>query len=56
MPGNPTTTVWPVLHYDDTDAALRFLTETLGFEAALVARDDGGPEGNLWTFGTYRGG
>lgn len=35
-------TVWPILHYDDTEAALRFLVDVLGFREALVARDDDG--------------
>ncbi|MEV0264242.1 hypothetical protein AB0I49_23310 [Streptomyces sp. NPDC050617] len=86
-----TTSVWPVLHYDDTSAALRFLTDVLGFAEAVAVSDDHGgighaelrrpggeilqpphatefgsgarayaftvsdPEGNLWTFGAYRG-
>lgn len=33
-------TVWPILHYDDTEAALAFLTTVVGFRAVLVARDD----------------
>jgi uncharacterized glyoxalase superfamily protein PhnB len=35
-------TVWPILHYDDTESALRFLVDVLGFREALVARDDDG--------------
>lgn len=35
-----TTTVWPVLHYDDTEAALDFLVNVLGFRETLVVRDD----------------
>lgn len=34
------TTVWPVLHYDDTEAALDFLVGVLGFDEVLVIRDD----------------
>ena len=35
-------TVWPILHYDDTDAAARFVVEVLGFRESLIARDDMG--------------
>ncbi|MEJ8278781.1 VOC family protein [Pseudonocardia spirodelae] len=35
-------TVWPVLHYDDPDAAVRFLVEAGGFTAEVVVRGDGG--------------
>jgi uncharacterized glyoxalase superfamily protein PhnB len=42
MADTPLITVWPILHYDDTEAALRFLVAGLGFQEALVARDDGG--------------
>lgn len=38
----PEPTVWPVLHYDDTDAALRFLVDALGFREALSVRDEDG--------------
>lgn len=34
--------LWPVLHYDDTAAAHRFLVEVLGFREAVVVRDDEG--------------
>ncbi|WCO66225.1 VOC family protein [Iamia majanohamensis] len=33
-------TVWPVLHYADTEGALTFLVDVLGFRAVLLARDD----------------
>jgi hypothetical protein len=33
--------IWPILHYDRTEAAREVLVDI--------------PEGNLWTFGTYRG-
>ncbi|MEJ2867287.1 VOC family protein [Actinomycetospora sp. OC33-EN08] len=35
-------TVWPVLHYDDTEAALRFLVDVVGFDQSVVVRDDVG--------------
>ncbi|GAA3821722.1 MULTISPECIES: VOC family protein [Amycolatopsis] len=35
-------TVWPILHYDDTSAALRFLVDVLGFTEEVAARDDDG--------------
>jgi uncharacterized glyoxalase superfamily protein PhnB len=34
--------VWPILHYDDTELALRFLRDVLGFGESLIIRDDGG--------------
>lgn len=34
--------LWPILHYDDTDAAHRFLVDVLGFREAEVVRDDVG--------------
>lgn len=54
-------TVWPILHYEDTERALGFLTVVLGFRAVLVARDDAGsishcelrwPEGGTVLFGS----
>jgi uncharacterized glyoxalase superfamily protein PhnB len=42
MATTPETTVWPVLHYDDTATALRFLVEAFGFRPALVVDDDVG--------------
>lgn len=39
---SPQPSVWPILHYDDTEAALRFLVDVLGFRETLVARDDDG--------------
>ncbi|MBC3194336.1 VOC family protein [Pseudonocardia sp. C8] len=35
-------TVWPILHYDDPGAALRFLTGTAGFTEVVTIRDDAG--------------
>jgi uncharacterized glyoxalase superfamily protein PhnB len=32
----------PILHYDDTRGALRFLTDVLGFREAVTASDDEG--------------
>lgn len=34
--------VWPVLHYDDTETALRFLVDVVGFAESVVVRDDAG--------------
>ncbi|WP_433801671.1 VOC family protein [Actinomycetospora sp. CA-084318] len=34
--------VWPVLHYDDTEGALRFLVDVVGFAESVVVRDDDG--------------
>ena len=39
--GSPTALL-PILHYDDTRAALRFLVEVLGFHEVLAAEDDDG--------------
>lgn len=55
--------VWPVLHYDDTRAALRFLVDVLGFEQAVAAPDEHGgighgelrwPGGGALVFGSTR--
>ena len=32
--------LWPVLHYDDPEAARRFLVDVVGFREAVVARDE----------------
>lgn len=34
--------VWPILHYDDTRAALRFLVGVFGFDEVLAIADDHG--------------
>jgi uncharacterized glyoxalase superfamily protein PhnB len=34
--------VWPILHYDDTHAALRFLVDVVGFREVVVAHGAGG--------------
>lgn len=34
--------LWPILHYDDTEAARRFLVDVVGFREAVVVRDDAG--------------
>ena len=63
MSSAPAPTVWPVLHYDDTNAALVFLVEAFGFEAALAVRDDEGdvihaemrwPDGGALVFGSTK--
>ncbi|WP_097228821.1 VOC family protein [Streptomyces zhaozhouensis] len=55
--------VWPVLHYDDTVEALRFLVEVLGFTRAVAAPDEHGgighaelrwPGGGALVFGSTR--
>ncbi|THA26004.1 glyoxalase [Streptomyces sp. RKND-216] len=57
------TSVWPVLHYDDTNAALRFLVDVLGFAQHVAAPDDEGrivhaelgwPGGGALVFGSTR--
>ncbi|MCK1795619.1 VOC family protein [Streptomyces sp. XM4193] len=61
-PESPST-VWPVLHYDDTRAALRFLVDVLGFEEVVAAPDEHGglahvelrrPGGGTLVFGSTR--
>lgn len=37
-----TSSLWPILHYDDTEAAHRFLVGAVGFREAVVVRDDDG--------------
>jgi uncharacterized glyoxalase superfamily protein PhnB len=34
--------VWPVLHYDDTNTAGRFLMDAFGFRDPIAVRDDDG--------------
>ena len=34
--------LWPILHYDDTESAHRFLVGVLGFREAVLVRDDEG--------------
>lgn len=34
--------LWPILHYDDTETARRFLVEGLGLREARIVRDDDG--------------
>lgn len=36
----PMSSVWPILHYDDTRTALRFFVEVFGFEEVVTATDD----------------
>lgn len=62
MPGS---TVWPILHYDDTREALRHLVDVFGFEAVVTASDDHGdvihaelgwPGGGALVFGSTKHG
>lgn len=55
--------VWPVLHYDDTNAALRFLVDVLGFEEVIGVPDESGeiahaelrwPGGGALVFGSTK--
>lgn len=63
MPGDPVSTLWPVLHYDDTEAARHFLVEVIGLHEATVVRDEIGdivhaelrwPGGGALVFGGTR--
>jgi uncharacterized glyoxalase superfamily protein PhnB len=58
----PAPAVWPTLRARDARALIRFLVEAFGFEETVVYGDYGSrdfvaldPEGNAWSFGTYRG-
>jgi uncharacterized glyoxalase superfamily protein PhnB len=42
MTDPPEPAVWPVLHYDDVERAVRFLVDAFGFREALAVRDDDG--------------
>ncbi|MBO1286271.1 glyoxalase [Streptomyces sp. CAI-21] len=62
-PDTPPSSVWPVLHYDDTKAALCFLVDVLGFEQVVAAPDEHGgighaelrwPGGGALVFGSRR--
>jgi uncharacterized glyoxalase superfamily protein PhnB len=55
--------VWPILHYDDTNAALRFFVEVFGFEEAIAVTDEDGdvvhaemrwPGGGAFVFGATK--
>lgn len=39
MRDQPGCSIWPVLHYDDTNSALEFLVHVLGFHQALAVPD-----------------
>ena len=43
---------YPGFQYRDAEAAMKWIEEVLGAER----REDRDPEGNLWSFGTYRPG
>lgn len=56
-------TVWPILHYDDTRQALRYLIDVLGFTELVTAIDDDGeimhselgwPGGGTLVFGSTK--
>ena len=62
-PDGAPSSVWPILHYDDTWAALRFLVDVLGFRQVVVAPDEHGgiahaelrwPGGGALVFGSTR--
>ena len=55
--------IWPVLHYDDTTTALRFLIEVFGFREIIAVADDdndivhaevGWPGGGCIVFGSTK--
>ncbi|MFJ7786504.1 VOC family protein [Streptomyces albidoflavus] len=62
-PDTTPSSVWPVLHYDDTKAALCFLADVLRFEQVVAAPDEHGgighaelrrPGGGALVFGSTR--
>jgi len=55
--------IWPVLHYDDAGAALRFLVDVLGFRQVVAVPDEDGeivhaevswPGGGCLVFGSTK--
>lgn len=40
MPIDAASSLWPILHYDDPEAAHAFLVDVLGFREAVVIRDE----------------
>ncbi|SFT61025.1 Uncharacterized conserved protein PhnB, glyoxalase superfamily [Actinopolyspora lacussalsi subsp. righensis] len=63
MTDSSASSVWPILHYDDTRAALRFLVDVLGFHEVLAVPDDEGdivhaelrrPGGGALVFGSTK--
>lgn len=55
--------IWPVLHYDDTRGALRFLVDVFGFQEILAVGDEDGdivhaevgwPGGGCMVFGSTK--
>ncbi len=51
----PPPQVWPTLRATDARALIRFLVEAFGFAETAVYFMVRDPEGNRWSFGTYRG-
>jgi uncharacterized glyoxalase superfamily protein PhnB len=63
MPELPAPTIWPILHYDDTTLARRFLIDAFGFRETIAVTDDDGdvihcelrwPEGGALVFGSTK--
>jgi uncharacterized glyoxalase superfamily protein PhnB len=55
--------VWPILHYDDTRGALRYLADVSGFRVAVAVEDEDGtvvhvelrwPGGGVLVFGSTK--
>ncbi|MBH1938044.1 VOC family protein [Streptomyces sp. AV19] len=62
-PDASVSSVWPILHYDDTRAALRFLVDVLGFAEVVATPDEHDgighaelrwPGGGVLVFGSTR--
>ncbi|WP_433579264.1 VOC family protein [Nocardia brasiliensis] len=62
-PDTAPSSVWPILHYNDTQAALRFLVDVLGFAEVVAAPDEHGdiahaelrwPGGGALVFGSTK--
>lgn len=63
MSASSVSSVWPILHYDDTRAALRFFVDVFGFQEAVAIADDEGdiihaelrwPGGGAFLFGSTK--
>jgi uncharacterized glyoxalase superfamily protein PhnB len=63
MAGMAGSSVWPILHYDDTRGALAYLVDVLGFRGRSIASDDDGdvvhaelawPGGGVLVFGSTK--
>ncbi|HEX3732745.1 MAG TPA: VOC family protein [Mycobacteriales bacterium] len=63
MTNDVVSSVWPILHYDNTRAALSYFVNVLGFEKILAVEDEQGdvvhaelawPGGGMFVFGSTK--